>query len=93
MGMFNPPHPGEFISEVYLAELGVSGRELALSVGASASTINRLLNGTSRVSPEMALKLSKALGRSPESWLHMQDAHDLWVARQHVDLDRVRSIA
>ena len=56
--MFNPPHPGEFISEVYLAELGISGRELAASVGVSASTVNRVLNGLSRITPEMALKLS-----------------------------------
>lgn len=91
--MFNPPHPGEFISEVYLAELGISGRELAASVGVSASTVNRVLNGLSRITPEMALKLSKALGRSAESWLQMQDAHDLRLARQHVDLTNVRAIA
>ena len=91
--MFNPPHPGEFISEVYLAELGISGRELAASVGVSASTVNRVLNGLSRITPEMALKLSKALGRSAESWLQMQDAHDLRLVRQHVDLTNVRAIA
>ena len=91
--MFNPPHPGEFITEVYLRELGVSGRDLASSIGASASTVSRVLNGTSRVTPEMALKLSKALGRTPESWLQMQDTYDLWVARQHVNLDEVRAIA
>lgn len=91
--MFNPPHPGEFISEVYLAELGISGRELAASIGVSASTVNRVLNGFSRITPEMALKLSKALGRSAESWLQMQDAHDLWLARQHVDLTNIRAIA
>ena len=55
----------------------------------AASTLSRILKGTSRVTPEMALRLSKALGRSPESWLAMQDAHDLWVARQHIDLQRV----
>ena len=91
--LHNPPHPGEFIAEVYLRELGVSGRDLASSIGASASTVSRVLNGTSRVTPEMALKLSKALGRTPESWLQMQDTYDLWVARQHVNLDEVRAIA
>ena len=91
--MFNPPHPGEFISEVYLAELGISGRELAAGIGVSASTVHIVLNGLSRITPEMALKLSKALGRSAESWLQMQDAYDLWLARQNVDLTNIRAIA
>jgi len=55
----------------------------------AASTFSRVLSGTSRVTPEMALRLSKVLGRSPESWLAMQDAQDLWLARQHVDLQDV----
>ncbi|MFA7505179.1 MAG: HigA family addiction module antitoxin [Burkholderiaceae bacterium] len=89
MTMHNPPHPGEFIADVYLEPHGVSGRELAGKLDVAASTLSRILNGSARVSPEMALRLSKALGRSPESWLAMQDAHDLWLARQRVDLRRV----
>jgi addiction module HigA family antidote len=90
--MHNPPHPGEFISEVYLAPFGVSGRDLARRLDVSASTLSRVLSGSSRVTPEMALRLSKAIGRSAESWLAMQDAHDLWVARQHLDLGRVHPL-
>lgn len=90
--MHNPPHPGEFISEVYLEPFGVSGRELAKQLDVSASTLSRVLSGASRVTPEMALRLSKALGRTAESWLAMQDAHDLWDARQSVDLARVRPL-
>lgn len=93
MNMHNPPHPGEFITEIYLEPNGISGRELAEKLGVSPSTLSRVLKGTSRVSPEMALRLSVALGRSPESWLAMQDAYDLWVARQHVDLLQVRKLA
>lgn len=89
MAMYNPPHPGEFITEVYLKPNGISGRELAGKLDVAASTLSRVLKGTSRVTPEMALRLSKAIGRSPESWLAMQDAHDLWVARQYVDLKGV----
>ena len=63
--MHSPPHPGEFISEVYLEPFGVSGRELAQQLDVSASTLSRVLNGSSRVSPKMALRLSKALGRTP----------------------------
>lgn len=89
MAMHNPPHPGEFITEVYLEPFGISGRELAVKLDVAPSTLSRILKGTSRVSPEMALRLAKAIGRSPESWLAMQDAHDLWVARQNVDLKGV----
>jgi len=89
MAMYNPPHPGEFITEVYLEPNGISGRELAEKLNVAASTLSRILKGNSRVTPEMALRLSKAIGRSPESWLIMQDAHDLWLARQHVDLKGV----
>ena len=56
----------------FLEPNGLSGRELAATLGVSASTLNRILTGNSAVSPEMALRLSKALGRSPESWLAMQ---------------------
>jgi len=92
MAMHNPPHPGEFITAVYLEPNGISGRELAGKLDVAASTLSRLLNGDSRLTPEMALRLSKALGRSPESWLAMQYAYDLWKAKRHVDLQRVRKI-
>jgi antitoxin HigA-1 len=92
MSMHNPPHPGEFITAVYLEPNGLSGRELAMKLGVAASTLSRVLKGTSGVSPEMALRLSKALGRSPESWLAMQYNHDLWQARQRVDLGGVGKV-
>jgi addiction module HigA family antidote len=89
MAMHNPPHPGEFITDIYLEPYGVSGRELANKLDVAPSTLSRVLKGSSRVTPEMALRLSKAIGRSPESWLAMQVAHDLWVARQHINLRKV----
>ena len=92
MAMYNPPHPGEFITNIYLEPNGISGRELAAKLDVAASTLSRILKGTSRVTPEMALRLSKAIGRTPESWLLLQDNHDLWVARQHVDLKRVAKL-
>lgn len=84
--MHNPPHPGEFIAAAFLEPLGASGRELAEKLKVSPSTLQRLLSGSHRVSPEMALRLSAVLGRTPESWLAMQDSYDLWIARQKVDL-------
>ncbi len=92
MAMHNPPHPGAFIQEVYLAPNEISCRELALKLGVAASPLNRVLNEASGVSPEMALRLSKALGRSPESWLMMQDNYDLWQAKQTVNLKKVHKI-
>ena len=92
MAMHNPPHPGEFISDVYLVPNSLSGRELAVKLDVSASTLHRILTGTSGVSPEMALRLSVALGRSPESWLAMQYNHDLWRARQRVKLGNVGKV-
>ena len=92
MAMHNPPHPGEFIREIYIAPINISVRKVAESLGVSPSTLNRLLNGESNVSPEMALRLSKALGRSPESWLAMQDQYDLWYARKHADLKGVKKL-
>lgn len=92
MSMHNPPHPGEFITEVYLEPNGLSGRELALKLGVAPSTLSSVLKGLSGISPEMALRLSKALGRSPESWLAMQYSYDLWHARQSVDLGNVGKV-
>ena len=90
--MHNPPHPGEFIREIYLAPYDLSIRSLAESLGISASTITRLINGQSGIRPEMALRLSKAVGRSPESWFAMQHNYDLWQARQRTNLENVDKV-
>ena len=92
MAMYNPPHPGEFITEVYLEPNQITGRQLAAVLGVSPSTLNRILNGVSAVSPAMALRLSKALGRSAESWLAMQSNYDLWHARRNVKLGRIAKL-
>jgi len=90
--MHNPPHPGEFIRSVYLEPNSLTGRQLASKLGVAPSTLNRILKGTSGVSPEMALRLSKALGRSPERWLAMQGNYELWHARRLLDLESVEKI-
>lgn len=92
MRMHNPPHPGEFIREVYLEPSSISTRRVAEKLKVSPSTFNRLINGESNVSPEMALRLSKTLGRSAESWLAMQDNYDLWRARNQVNLKAVEKL-
>ena len=90
---YNPMHPGEFIKRVYLLPFGVGSNELARKLQVSPGLVSRLLTGKTDVSPAMALKLSKVLGRSPESWLLMQDNFDLWKARKEVDLNNYEPIA
>lgn len=92
MNMYNPPHPGEFIKETYIKPLNISLRTAAMKLDVSPSTFSRLIKGGSDISPVMALKLSKAFGRTPESWLLMQAEYELWKARNLVDLSRVSVI-
>lgn len=92
MSMHNPPHPGEFIRKTYIDPFDISIRSLAESLGVSPSTLARIVSTRSAVSPEMALRLSKALGRSPESWLAMQHNYDLWQAKKSADLSDVQKI-
>ena len=92
MPMHNPPHPGEFIQATYMEPFDLSCRFLAAKLNVAASTLNRVLKAQSGISPEMALRLSKSLGRSPESWLSMQDAYDLWQAKKRVKLGSVQKV-
>ena len=89
MRQHNPPHPGEVIDGLYLEPFEVSARTMATRLGVSPSTFARVVSGKSALSPDMAIRLSKVLGRSPESWLQMQVNYDIWVAEQrnpHEDL-------
>lgn len=83
----NPMHPGVFIKRVYLEPFNIGAKQLADRLRVSESAISRILNARSSITPTMALKLSKVIGRSPESWLAMQDNFDLWEARQKINLD------
>lgn len=77
----NPMHPGEFIKVTFCEPLGLGSNELARKLKVSPGCVNRLLSGKTSVSSEMASKLSKVLGRTPESWLLMQDQYNLYHAR------------
>jgi addiction module HigA family antidote len=89
MCMYNRPHPGEFIQATYMEPFNISCRTLAKHLDVAASALNRVIKGQSGISPEMALRLSKALGRSPESWLTMQDNYDLSLAKKQIKLTNV----
>jgi antitoxin HigA-1 len=92
MALHNPPHPGAFIQATYMEPFNISCGFLAEHLNVSASALNRILKQQSGISPEMALRLSKALGRSPESWLAMQNAYDLWIAKKTVALSGVQRL-
>ena len=93
MKMFNPPHPGEFIRDVYLDPCKLSIRQVAEKLKVSPSTFGRLIKGWSNISSDMALRLAKTLGRTPESWLMMQSNYNLWQAQQNINLDDVEELA
>ena len=82
MVMYNPPHPGEAIRELCIVPLGLSITEAAQGLGVSRKTLSAVLNGRYGVSPEMAIRLSKAFGGSAESWILQQAQYDLWQALQ-----------
>lgn len=82
MLMHDPPHPGELIRDICLAPLGLTVTEAAAGLGVTRKTLSSLLNGHSCVTPVMAIRLSKAFGGSPESWLNHQMQFDLWHAQQ-----------
>ena len=92
MRMHNPPHPGQFIKEVYLDELNISEREVAHKLKVAPSTFHRLVTGQTSLTPEMALRLSKTLGRTPESWLAIQNKYSLWILGQSLNLDAVEKL-
>ena len=92
MGMYNPPHPGEIIKELCIEPLGLTVTEAAKSLGVTRKTFSALLNRRSGISPEMALRLSKVFGRSPEGWLKLQLQYDLWKTKQRVDLNNLKRV-
>jgi len=92
MSMHNPPHPGEIIREFCLEALHINVTEAARDLGVTRKTFSTILNGRAGISPEMALRLSKVLGRTPEGWLRLQLQYDLWNTRQSVDIGDLKRI-
>lgn len=83
-----PPHVGGLIFRTYIEPFDeVSANKIADALGVARSTFNRLLNGVSDLSPEMAVRLSAVLGGSAESWLRIQENYDLWKAREKVNTE------
>ncbi|MCU0693263.1 MAG: HigA family addiction module antitoxin [Polyangiaceae bacterium] len=89
-----PTHPGEMLREDYLPDYGLTVAGLADALGVSRQTVNELLRERRSLSPEMALRLSRLFGNSPEFWLNAQRAVDLWDAAQAIqdDVERIKPL-
>ena len=82
MSMHNPPHPGEVLRELCIEPLGITVTDAARSLGVSRKTLSAILNERAGISPEMAIRLSKAFDTTAESWLNQQMQYDLWIANE-----------
>ena len=82
MTMFNPAHPGEILKELVIDSLELTITDVAKHLGVSRKTLSKVLNAKGSVTPEMAVRLEIAFGKSSaDHWLRLQNAHDLWQAR------------
>lgn len=90
MPMKNPPHPGEIIRDLYVEPLGLTVTEAAIGLGVARKTLSLLLNGHASISPEMAVRLSLAFGRTAESWLLLQMQYDLAKVRNRANLAEIQ---
>jgi len=86
-----PTHPGEMLREDFLPEFGLTPAELASAIGVSRQSIYELIGERRRLSPEMAVRLARLFGNSPEFWMNAQRSVDLWEASQRIN-DDVREI-
>lgn len=85
MAMQNPPHPGGIVRRQCLEPLGLTVTRAAAGLGVTRQALSEVVNERAGISVEMAIRLSKAFGSTPETWLGMQTAYDLWRARQRAD--------
>jgi addiction module HigA family antidote len=90
--MTNPCHPGEILRYEFIEPLGVSAIGLAKIIGVPRTRIERLLKEQTAVTPDTALRLSKALGTTPEFWINMQSSFDIATARKTVDVSDIEPL-
>ncbi len=91
MPMKNPPHPGRIVKQDCIEPLGLTITGAAKALGISRQALNNLVNGKAGISPEMAVRISKAFGGSPEMWLRLQANYDLAQVRHNeIDVKRYR---
>ena len=90
MAMRNPPPPGGIVRRQCLDPLELSVTEPAKGLGVTRQALSDLVNGKAGISIEMAIRLSKSFGSSPETWLGIQMTYDLWQARERLRSLKVR---
>ena len=93
MRMKNPPHPGRIVRQECIEPLGLTVTEAAKRLGVTRQTLNNLVNGKAGISAEMAVRLSKAFGSSPEVWLGMQMEYDLAQVAKQAHNIKVKRVA
>lgn len=93
MPMYNPPHPGEIVKYECLEPLGLTVTRAAEGLGVTRQALSNLVNEKSDMSVDMALRLSQAFGSTPETWLRLQMAYDLWQAREQAQQINVERFA
>ena len=92
MPMHNPPHPGLAIRHDFLEPFDLSVTAAAGVLGVTRQALSNVVNGKSGISAEMAIRLSKAFGGRPESWLRLQMAYDLWQANRHAGKLKIKKV-
>lgn len=91
MSMYNPAHPGEILKELVIEPSGVTITDVSEHLNISRKTLSKVLNGRGSITPEMAVRLELAFKKpSADHWLRLQNAYDLWVARQNQSMLKVR---
>jgi addiction module HigA family antidote len=93
MSMKNPPHPGRIVRQECIEPLGLTVTAAAKGLGVTRKALSELLNGKFGISPEMAVRLSKAFGSSPEVWLGLQMDYDLAQVQRRGSEIKVRKLA
>ncbi len=88
----SPTHPGEILLEEFLKPYGLTQKELARRIGVSYPRVNELVRGRRDVTPDTALRLGRLFGTTPEFWLNLQQAYDLYKARQLASHERIRPL-
>ncbi|MFO7771155.1 HigA family addiction module antidote protein [Roseovarius gahaiensis] len=88
----NPMHPGEVLKELYLDAAGISAIALARRLGVPRTRIERLVKGTTGITPDTALRLSRAFNTTPEYWMNMQTQHDMAIAARSIDVSDIEPL-
>ena len=91
MRMHNPAHPGEILRELYLTPLAITITQAATALGVTRKHVSAIVNARAPITPDMAMRLAKALATEPELWVNLQAQYDLWAVRKKT-LPKVKSL-